>query len=120
MTQPPDPTVNDQPTATPDANEPGANSPRSCAARGSALALKDIMPGRCYEAKRPARIGYPPRYNDRQVKWVSSRLTEVQYDSPTVAVGRRYPIVSMAKFLKWAGRDVTAIMPKGEWRGWRK
>ena len=94
----------------------GRCAPASC----SALTVKDILPGRCYEAKRPARIGYPPLYNDRQVKWVSSLRTEVQYDSPTVADGRHYPKVSMEKFLKWAGRNVTAIMPKGEWRAWRE
>jgi len=89
----------------------GRCAPASC----SVLTVKDIMPGRCFEAKRPARIGYPSFYNDRQVKWVNSTRTLVQYNSPTVTA-----IVIMEKFLKWAGRDVTALMPKGEWRAWRE
>lgn len=39
----------------------------------------------------------------------------VQYDSPTVGRGRRYPTIPASKFLKWAGSDVTSKMPKGEW-----
>lgn len=80
----------------------------------------DILPGRCYEAKKPLPIGFPSQlFNDRQVRWVNSFRTEVQYDSPTVADGRRLPVVSMARFLKWAGRDVTSIMPKSAWRKWQ-
>lgn len=80
------------------------------------LTVTDIWPGRTYEAKRPAGVEW--MYNDRQVKWVSCARDQVQYDSPSVAMGRRLPTVSMEKFLKWTGRDVTAIMPKGEWREW--
>lgn len=80
----------------------------------------DIMPRRVYEAKRPAAAsGFPPLYNDRQVQWVSSDRTLVQYDSPTIRDGRRYPTTTMEKFLKWAGQDVTNIMPDGEWRSWK-
>ena len=39
----------------------------------------------------------------------------IQYDSPSVARGKKYPIVPASKFLKWASSDVTSIMPKGEW-----
>lgn len=104
-----------EPKSTGSETGDGSCAPAPC----SALTVKDIMPGRCYEAKRPARIGWPPLYNDRQVKWVSSLRAEVQYDSPAVADGRHYPKVSMEKFLKWTGRDVTAIMPQGAWRRWR-
>lgn len=84
------------------------------------LTAKDILPGRCYEAKRPAPSGFIPQLcNDRQVKWVSPTSDYVQYDSPTVRYGRRYPKVSMEKFLTWAGRDVTSLMPKGKWRDWK-
>src|SRR6266849_4756633 len=72
-----------------------------------AFTADDIKPGRCYEAKRPVVVGYYRELNDRQVKWVNSFRTQVQYDSPTVSDGRSYPIISMEKFLKWAGRDVT-------------
>lgn len=39
----------------------------------------------------------------------------VQYDSPTVRHGKNYPKITATKFIKWAGKDVTNIMPKGEW-----
>lgn len=41
---------------------------------------------------------------------------QVQYDSPSLKPGKKYPTVTLAKFLKWAGKDITDIMPKGEWR----
>lgn len=40
----------------------------------------------------------------------------VQYDSPSVKHGKNYPKISLTKFLKWAGKEVTDLMPKGEWR----
>ena len=41
----------------------------------------------------------------------------VQYDSPTIHTGRKYPQVSIEKFLNWAKEDVTNKMPSGdEWR----
>jgi hypothetical protein len=85
------------------------------------LTENDIMPRRCYRAKKPAavhRFLEPALVNDRQVLWVSSDRSLVQYDSPTVSNGRRYPQVTMEKFLKWAGSDVTSIMPKGDWALW--
>lgn len=39
----------------------------------------------------------------------------VQYDSPTVGPGKKYPITTASKFLKWAEKNVTEIMPKGAW-----
>lgn len=41
---------------------------------------------------------------------------QVQYDSPSVKDGKKYPTITMTKFLKWAGKDVTDQMPSGEWR----
>lgn len=78
----------------------------------------DIVVGKCYEAKRPALCGniFESYVNDRQVIWISSDKSLVQYDSPSVKNGRNYPKVSMEKFLNWAARDVTAEIPKGEWR----
>jgi hypothetical protein len=79
-----------------------------------ALTADDIKPGRCYEAKKPMTVGFYRELNDRQVKWVDP--LRVQYDSPTVRDGQGYPIISMEKFLKWAGRDVTELMPDCDWR----
>ncbi len=40
----------------------------------------------------------------------------VQYDSPTVKDGKNYPSVWESEFEQWAGKEVTDVMPKGEWR----
>lgn len=75
----------------------------------------ELIAGHIYEAKRPAAIGIiNPLINDRQIVWVG--LLEVQYDSPSVAMGRRFPRVTHEAFRKWAKRDITAEMPEGEWR----
>ena len=82
------------------------------------MEAKEIIVGHCYEAKRIRTNGYG-EINDRQVLYISAGLfgdVTVQYDSPTIKDGRRYPSVTMEKFLKWAGRDVTKEMPKGDWR----
>ena len=81
------------------------------------LKVEHILPGRCYEAKKPEKH-HSGFWNDRQVRWVNSDRTKVQYDGPTVANGRHFPTIEMDKFLKWVGRDVTALMPDGEWRPW--
>jgi hypothetical protein len=84
------------------------------------LTARDIQVGRCYEGKRPRRcvrsLLAPHVFNDRQVTWVSPSGMQVQCDSPTVRLGRRYPIVGMTEFLAWVGRDVTDRMPAGDWR----
>ena len=77
------------------------------------LSASDIKVGHTYEAKKPRGVFL---LNDRQVLHISSMGTVVQYDSPTVPGARSYPRISMEKFLKWAGKDVTDVMPKGEWR----
>lgn len=81
------------------------------------LTPDDIKPGRVFACKRPAPVGFlEPLLNDRMVMWVSSCKSEVQYDSPSVARGRRFPRVSMEKFLAWAVADVTEQCPTGKWR----
>ena len=75
-----------------------------------------IKVGRTYAAKRLSVVGFPPLVNDRQVIWMDSLGIELQYDSPTVGIGRKYPRVSVESFAKWAKEDVTDQMPKGEWR----
>lgn len=76
----------------------------------------DLITGHVYEAKRKKECGdiFNPVWNDRQIVWIGPFL--VQYDSPTVTNGRKYPTVSIDAFLKWAKRDVTEDMPKGDWR----
>jgi len=71
-----------------------------------------FKPGHVYEAKKPKVVGF--YYDDRQILHIG--LNAIQYDSPTVAPGKKYPSVSKEKFAKWAGRDITDEMPKGEWR----
>ncbi len=39
----------------------------------------------------------------------------VQFDSPSVRLGRKQPMIPATKFLKWARRNVTDLLPKGEW-----
>lgn len=84
----------------------------------NALTVDDVLPGRCFEANK--RRNYATMdgtfYDDRQVAWVSSDRTRVQYDSPMARPGRRLPVMNMEKFLKWAGKDVSALMPRGKWR----
>ncbi len=70
--------------------------------------------GMVFEAKKPKRIGFRGLWNDRQILYVGDGL--IQYDSPTVKHGRKYPTVTTEEFEKWAGRDVTQEMPKDDWR----
>lgn len=75
----------------------------------------ELIVGHVYEAKRPRSVGlFEPLMNDRQIKWIG--FDQVQYDSPSVALWRKYPTVSKEAFLKWAARDITKEMPPGEWR----
>jgi hypothetical protein len=77
-----------------------------------ALKASDIQPGKCFRAKRP-KVVFPDLIDDRQIAWASGDLSLVQYDSPTVGIGRQLPIVGMDRFLKWAGKEV--VLPNGEW-----
>lgn len=77
----------------------------------------EIKVGRAYRAKKPRPAGhFPFYYNDRQVMWIDSLGTTVQYDSPAVRNGRHFPKMDMAKFKEWAGEDVTDKLPKGGWQ----
>jgi hypothetical protein len=83
------------------------------------MTADDVKVGRYYEARRPRVIHtYWGRFkNDRQIRWISSDREYVQYDGPAVPVGGHYPKVLMVVFLKWAGIDITEIMPENlEWR----
>ena len=75
----------------------------------------ELIVNHVYEAKKPATVGVFERLlNDRMIIWIG--VDTVQYDSPTVRQGRRYPTTTKKAFMKWAGRDVTTEMPAGEWR----
>jgi len=73
----------------------------------------ELEVGRCYRAKRPSMSGF--YVNDRMILHISLSGEFVQYDSPSVAHGRKYPTVTREKFEKWASHDVTDELPKGGW-----
>ena len=75
----------------------------------------ELKVGRCYRSKKPAVAG-GFFVNDREIKYISDLC--VQYDGPSVPIGRRYPSISKEKFLAWAERDVTDELPAGEWMSW--
>ncbi len=83
------------------------------------LTREDLIIGHTYSAKRQtAGRFYPKLINDRQILHISYNHTGeyVQYDSPAVKPGANYPKIPVEKFLKWAKEDISAKMPKGEWR----
>jgi len=82
----------------------------------------EIIVGHVYRAKCRRRL--PPRwlgdfrrYDDRHVLYVSPHGS-VQYDSPKLGGGHRRPTISGETFAAWAGADVTAEYPGGDWAGW--
>ena len=77
----------------------------------------DLVVGRAYRAKNPAMAnGF--LVNDRVITWISSDGEQVQYDGPSVAMGRRFPIVSRGAFEKWASHDLTDALAIDEFMGW--
>ncbi len=70
------------------------------------MEVKDIIPNHFYRAKKPRRI-IDGGYDDRRVLWISQSQDKVQYDSPTLDMGRHYPTIPMERFLKWVGREIT-------------
>ncbi len=79
------------------------------------LTADNIQANHVYSAKNHRRNGHG-EYNDRMVIWVSPTRLYVQYDASTLGFGRRYPRVTMEKFVKWAEADVTDATPKHGWR----
>lgn len=79
----------------------------------------ELIAGHTYEGKQKRRINFvfDTVINDRHILHMG--CDTVQYDSPTVRPGKRYPTVSKEKFIKWLGKDVTDEMPKGDWRPWK-
>lgn len=80
----------------------------------------ELKSGNVYAAKNPGKISFglfeKPLINDRIIVWISPDGSRVQYDGPAIKIGQRLPTVSRDAFLKWAGSDVTDIMPEGSWR----
>ena len=70
------------------------------------LKQEDIAVGKWYRAKNFRAGIFGNVNNDRVVLWISPDRAEVQYDSDTVKMGQRRPVVSMEKFLKWAKEEV--------------
>lgn len=76
----------------------------------------EIRVGRTYRAKRPqCARGF---YNDRTVLHISAR--GVQYDSPSVRIGRHRPRIPIAQFERWMDRDVTDELPQGKYQPWEE
>ncbi len=80
------------------------------------MEAKDIVYGHVYRAKKPKAVGVYQDVDDRQILWVGTN--SVQYDSPSVSFGKKQPTISMEKFLKWVGEDITGTLPKGDWKSW--
>lgn len=81
------------------------------------LTVEDLKVGQVYRAKRPGQVGVllgQQYVNDRQIIWAG--VEEVQYDSPAVTDGRRYPRVTKEAFLKWASHTVE--LPTPDWMTW--
>lgn len=74
----------------------------------------DLIAGHVYRAKRPRNCH--GLVNDRMIVWAGSG--RVQFDSPSVSIGRHLPTVRAETFAKWAGQDVTGTLPEGEWLSW--
>mgnify|MGYP000129276497 CR=1 FL=1 len=77
----------------------------------------EILRGHIYRAKRPKPSGgFFAVFDDRVVVYVTP--TQVQYDSPTVRQGRKFPAVDRTKFETWVGTDVTEGYPLSGWAEW--
>lgn len=76
----------------------------------------EIKVGRTYRCKRKKVFGiFDPVYDDREVLWISADESRVQYNSPSIKFGRRFPTVAMEQFKKWAFNDVTDRLIGDSW-----
>lgn len=86
------------------------------------MKIEDLKVGRVYRAKRP-RVVHTlggSYINDRQILYISPFEATIQYDSPKVGFGSRYPVISVEKFLKWADKDITDSLPPNEWEKYKR
>lgn len=69
------------------------------------MKIEDLKAGRVYRAKRP-RVVHTlggSYINDRQILSISPFEDTIQYDSPKVGFGSRYPVISVDKYmLAWS------------------
>ena len=70
------------------------------------MSILKIEAGKYYRAKKPTKC-IDGGYNDRCVLYVSPDGSQIQYDSYTVGNSRHYPIITLEKFLKWVGKEIT-------------
>lgn len=86
------------------------------------MKIEDLKAGRVYRAKRP-RVVHTlggSYINDRQILSISPFENTIQYDSPKVGFGSKYPVISVEKFLKWAAKDITDDLPPDEWEEYKR
>lgn len=86
------------------------------------MKIEDLKVGRVYRAKRP-RVVHTlggSYINNRQILYISPFKETIQYDSPKVGFGSRYPEISTEKFLKWADKDITDSLPPNEWEKYKR
>lgn len=63
------------------------------------MKIEDLKVGRVYRAKRP-RVVHTlggSYINDRQILYISPFEETIQYDSPKVGFGSRYPVISVCR-----------------------
>jgi hypothetical protein len=86
------------------------------------MKIEDLKVGRVYRAKCPRAVHtlYGSYVNDRQILYISPFGENIQYDSPKIVFGSRYPVISTEKFLKWAGQDITDELPPAEWEDYER
>lgn len=61
---------------------------------------KDLIIGKLYKGKRQRKNLFSGLTDDRIIVWVNN--DSIQYDSYFIKNGRRLPITTKEKFLKWA------------------
>lgn len=81
----------------------------------SELKLEDLKVGQWYRAKNPREVGmlFNRELNDRKILYISF-FGEIQYDGPAVKQGAKYPKITVEKFLKWVGHELTTEQMKSE------
>lgn len=86
------------------------------------IKIEDLKAGRVYRAKRPKVVHTlgGSYINDRQILSISPFEDTIQYDSPKVGFGSKYPVISVEKFLKWAAKDITDDLPPDEWEEYKR
>ena len=76
--------------------------------------ITDLNVGVWYRAKKPKviTVGFSSEPNDRQIIWMGNGF--VQYDGPSVKNGKKFPKITVDKFMKWAASELTPQQMKLE------